>query len=242
MSTVILLHNLTKRYSDFTAVQELSLEVARGELFGFLGPNGAGKTTTIGMMLGLLHPTSGRVEILGRPITPASTQVLTQVGALVGAPGFYPYLSGYENLRLLARLYALPRSRIDASLDQVGLSHNAARRPVKTYSTGMKQRLGLAAALLHRPQLLILDEPTSGLDPIGMTEIRNLLRQLADDGMTIFLSSHLLHEVEQICDRIGLLHHGRLVAQGSVSYLREKHGDLESFFLETIQPPSPPQS
>ena len=238
MSTAILLRSLTKRYGDFTAVQELSLEVARGELFGFLGPNGAGKTTTIGMILGLLHPTSGRVDVFGRRVTPASPQPLAQVGALVGAPGFYPYLSGYENLHLLARFHGLPRARVDASLEQVSL-RQAARRPVKTYSTGMKQRLGLAAALLHHPRLLILDEPTSGLDPIGMAEMRTLLRQLADDGMTIFLSSHLLHEVEQICDRIGILHHGRLVALGSVSHLRQEHRDLERVFLDAIQPPSP---
>jgi ABC-2 type transport system ATP-binding protein len=219
MDSVLQTHSLTKRFGDVVAVDGVSLSVHRGEVFGFLGPNGAGKTTTIGMLLGLIHPTAGRVEVLGQEVTPGRTAPLRQVGALVGTPGLVPYLSGRENLRLLARLHPeVDEWRVEEVLEQVGL-REAAGRKVKGYSTGMRQRLGLAAALLHRPQLLILDEPTNGLDPVGMREVRLLLRALADEGVTVFLSSHLLHEVEQICDRVAVLNHGRVVAEGPVDEL-----------------------
>jgi ABC-2 type transport system ATP-binding protein len=188
-------------------------------VFGFLGPNGAGKSTTIGMLLGLLQPTAGRVEILGEAVSPGQTRPLRRIGALLASPGLYPYLSGRENLALQARLRpGIGPERVDEVLAQVGLSE-AAGRKVSGYSTGMKQRLGLAAALLARPELLILDEPTNGLDPAGMRDMRELVRSLAEEGMTVFLSSHLLHEVEQICDHVAVLNGGRVVAQGPVGEL-----------------------
>ena len=216
---VLQTHQLSKRYNNVLAVDGVDLEVYEGEVFGFLGPNGAGKTTTIGMALGLVEATNGRVEIFGQPITPSHTHPLRRVGALVGAPALIPYLSGADNLRLLARLEGnIPASRIAAVLAQVGMSE-AADRKVQGYSTGMKQRIGLAAALLHQPKLIILDEPTNGLDPKGMREVRQLLRDLANEGITIFLSSHLLNEVEQVCDRVAVLNRGRIVGQGAVAEL-----------------------
>ena len=233
---VLRLQRLTKYYGAVRAVEDLTLEVYEGECFGFLGPNGAGKTTTIGMILGLLWPTAGQVQVLGQRVTPTHTVALRQVGALVGTPGFYPYLSGQENLRLLARLYPeVDDARVDQVLEQVGLAE-VSHRKVKEYSTGMKQRLGLAAALLHRPRLLVLDEPTNGLDPVGMAEVRDLLRRLVRQGVTVFLSSHLLHEVEQVCDRVAILHRGRIVAQGPVADLLVGRRDLEEAFMAVVQP------
>ena len=210
--------NLTKRYGDFLAVDGVNLNVRAGQVYGFLGPNGAGKTTTIGMLLGLLHPTSGRVEIFGENVDPFHTTPLRRVGSLVGAPGMLPHLTGRENLKLLGRLNGINSQRVEEVLKQVDMV-KAADRNYRGYSTGMKQRLGLAAALLHEPELLILDEPTNGLDPAGMREIRDFLRDFAAQGVTVFLSSHLLHEVEQVCDRIAVLKQGRIVAEGPVSQL-----------------------
>jgi len=216
---IVRTHGLKKHFGKVPAVDGVDLELCRGEVFGFLGPNGAGKTTTIGMLLGLLRPTSGTVEVFGAPVTPAQTAALARVGSLVGSPGLYPYLSGRENLRLVAGVHApVPADRLQEVLVQVGLAE-AADRKVKGYSSGMKQRLGLAAALVHGPELLILDEPTNGLDPAGMRDVRDLLRDLASRGTTVFLSSHLLHEVEQVCDRAAVLNHGRIVAQGAVGEL-----------------------
>lgn len=214
--TVLQTHNLGKSFGRVVAVSEVNLQVKEGVVFGFLGPNGAGKTTTIGMTLGLIHPTAGEVEIFGQGVTPGLTKPLRQVGSLMGRPALLPYLSGRDNLLLLAQLYAsVDAGRVDRVLEQLGLTF-AARRKVKTYSTGMKQRLGLAAAILHRPSLIILDEPTNGLDPAGMREVRNLISSLAEGGTTVFLSSHLLHEVEQVCDEIAVINQGKIVAQGSV--------------------------
>jgi ABC-2 type transport system ATP-binding protein len=220
MSGIVLqTEGLTKRFGSVTAVESLDLAVSAGEVYGFLGPNGAGKTTTIAMALGLLHATAGRVEVLGHEVTPSHTRVLRDVGSLVGIPGMVPALSGRRNLRLLARLHpGVDDRRVDEILDYVGLA-DAADRKFKGYSLGMRQRLGLAAALLHKPALLILDEPTNGLDPAGMREVRDLLRGLAAGGTTVFLSSHLLHEVEQVCDRVAVLSQGRVVAEGPVREL-----------------------
>jgi ABC-type multidrug transport system ATPase subunit len=219
MSEVVLkTQKLTKRFKEVFAVNEVDLAVRRGEVFGFLGPNGAGKTTTIGMILGLIHPTAGQVEVLGERVSPGHTDPLRRVGSLVGS-AMVPHLAGRDNLKLLAGLP--PRvdgRRVEEVLETVGLS-GAAHRPFETYSTGMKQRLGLAAALLHRPEILILDEPTNGLDPAGMREIREMIRSFASEGITVFLSSHLLHEVEQVCDRVAVLSRGKVVAQGLVADL-----------------------
>jgi ABC-2 type transport system ATP-binding protein len=220
MSTILTTDNLHKRFGDVQAVRGVSLNVAEGEIFGFLGPNGAGKTTTIGMLLGLIHPTSGDVAVFGERVTPTHTAPLKQVGALVGATAStVPHLSGRQNLQLVANLHPhLSRTCIDEVLELVDLTE-AAHRRVKTYSTGMRQRLGLAMALLPEPRLLVLDEPTNGMDPAGMREVRLLLQGLADEGITIFLSSHLLHEVEQICTRVAMLRQGEVVAQGAVNDL-----------------------
>ncbi len=216
---VLRTEGLTKHFRRVRAVDGVNLVVQRSEVFGFLGPNGAGKTTTIGLLLGLIHPTAGQVALFGQPVSPSRTAALRRVGALMGTPGLVPYLSGRDNLTLLARLHpGVDGQRVGEVLEQVDLAE-AARRKVKGYSSGMKQRLGLAAALLHQPELLVLDEPTNGLDPAGMRHVRCLLRTLADSGVTIFLSSHLLHEVEQVCDRVAVLNRGKVIAQGRVAEL-----------------------
>jgi len=210
--------NLSKRYGkQVVAVDSLNLTIRQGEIYGFLGPNGAGKTTTLRMLLGLVRPTSGTGKVLGKPLGAAGG--LARVGALVESPTFYPYLSGWRNLRILARYAGVPSSRVDAVLDQVELTRRAGDT-FKTYSLGMKQRLGVAAALLKDPELLILDEPTNGLDPQGMAEMRSLMRSLGQGGRTVLFSSHLLGEVEQICDRVGVIRQGRLIAEGTVEDLR----------------------
>ncbi|ACZ37624.1 ABC transporter ATP-binding protein [Sphaerobacter thermophilus] len=209
---------LTKRYSEhILAVDGVTLRVRRGEVYGFVGPNGAGKTTTMRMLVGLIRPSAGQARVLGKP--PGSPDSLARVGAMIEAPGFYPFLSGRDNLRVMARHAGVPEKRLDAVLEQVGLADRAGD-PFGTYSMGMKQRLGLAAALLKDPELLILDEPTSGLDPEGIAEMRDFVRQLTQGERTVFLSSHLMTEVEQICDRIGIIRRGRLVAEGTLDELR----------------------
>jgi len=225
-TVIIRTHHLTKRYN--TAVDNLNMQVYRGEVFGFLGPNGAGKTTTISMLLGLIRPTAGSVEVLGYDIRAQARPALQQVGALVEA-AFYPYLSARDNLWVMAQMSdgGVSRERIDAVLEQVGLAARATDK-FQTFSTGMRQRLGLGAALLHDPDLLILDEPTNGLDPAGMLEIRRLIRHLAQDRKkTIFLSSHLLHEVEQVCDRVLILDRGQTIAVGQVDELLQQSGHIE---------------
>ena len=213
---------LTKRYSSgVLAVNDLNLRVRKGEVYGFLGPNGAGKTTTLRMLSGLLHPTSGSALVVGA--TPGSPQGLAVLGAMVETPAFYPYLSGRDNLRVMARYCTVPSSRIEAVLEQVDLKARA-RHKFKTYSTGMKQRLGVAAALLKDPQLLILDEPTSGLDPQGTVEMRALIKELRSGGRTVLLSSHLLNEVELTCDRVGVITAGKLVAEGTIEEMRARGG------------------
>ena len=215
---------LTKRFGSQVAVDAVDLAVPRGAVYGFLGPNGSGKTTTIRMLLGLIRPTAGGHHLLGAAMPDHAADVLPHVGALVEGPGFHPYLSGRDNLR---RLDAADRTaesrtsgaRIAAALERVGLSAAAGKR-YRRYSLGMKQRLAIAAALLQPRQLLVLDEPTNGLDPQGTREVRALVGQLAAEGATVLLSTHLLAEVEQICTHVAVMHRGRLVAQEPLSQLR----------------------
>ena len=217
---VIRTYDLTKRFKNITAVNEVNFEVQSGEVFGFLGPNGAGKTTTIAMLLGLVRPTAGSAEVLGHDIRRNLSPALRRVGAIVETPTFYPYLSGTDNLRIFARTLSREAERqVPAVLEQVGLVGRG-KDKVGTYSLGMRQRLGLASALLGDPELLVLDEPTNGLDPAGMQEMRLFIRRLAEEeGKTVFLSSHLLHEVEQVCDRVLILNQGQVIAQGRVDDL-----------------------
>jgi ABC-type multidrug transport system ATPase subunit len=215
---VIETSGLTKRYGErILAVDRLDLRVRRGEVYGFLGPNGAGKTTTLRMLLGLVRPTSGSALVLGG--APGSPAGLARVGALVESPSLYPFLSGRDNLRVLARHAHVAESRIEAVLEEVELADRASDR-VATYSLGMKQRLGVAAALLKDPELLILDEPTNGMDPAGMADMRTFIRGLGRGRRTVLLSSHLMTEVEQICDRVGVIRSGTLVGEGTVAELR----------------------
>ncbi len=225
--------DLTKRYAKTLAVDGLTMEVPRGEVFGFLGPNGAGKTTTIAMLLGLIRPTSGAAELLGHDIRAGLTPALRRTGATIESPAFYPYLSGRDNLRVIARvLGGQAIERIDVVLDHVGLSDRS-RDAYRVYSMGMKQRLALGAALLNDPEFLILDEPTNGLDPAGIQETRVLLRRLVDEaGKTVFLSSHLLHEVQQVCDRVVIIQKGRVIAQGKVADLLRTREAVEIEVLE----------
>jgi ABC-2 type transport system ATP-binding protein len=219
---------LTKRYKRLTAVDDLHLEVRRGDVFGFLGPNGAGKTTTIALLLGLVHPTAGTAEVLGHDVRRDLVPALRRTGAIIETPAFYPYLSARDNLRIAARTLGLPDDRrIERLLDFVDLA-GCAEDKIRTFSTGMNQRLGLASALLNDPELLVLDEPTNGLDPTGMAKVRELIGSLArEQGKTIFLSSHLLHEVEQVCNRVAIIHRGRVVIQGQVDELMRRGGRLE---------------
>ncbi|MBO0684592.1 MAG: ABC transporter ATP-binding protein [Candidatus Dormibacteraeota bacterium] len=213
---------LTKRYgSGVLAVDRLDLNVRHGEVYGFLGPNGAGKTTTLRMLVGLIRPTAGAATVAG--FAPGAPQGLARIGSLVEAPAFYPYLSGRDNLRFLARLNRLPDSRVDSALDQVDLLARGGDR-FHTYSMGMRQRLGVAAALLKAPDLLVLDEPSNGLDPEGMVEMRDLIRSLGQGERTVLLSSHLLNEVELICTRLGVIQGGRMVAEGTLEELRGSAG------------------
>jgi ABC-type multidrug transport system ATPase subunit len=220
---IVITNGLTKRYGDHLAVDGVGLTVRRGEVYGFLGPNGAGKTTTLRMLLGLVRPTGGEATVLGRP--PGAPGALARIGALVEGPGFYPYLSGRDNLRVLARYAGLDDVAVEAALELVDLTGRGSDR-FRSYSLGMKQRLGVAAALLGRPELLILDEPTNGLDPAGMADMRELIRTLADQGRTVLLSSHLLGEVQQLCDRVGVIAAGRLLAESTVADVRGEAGLL----------------
>ncbi|MCW2847037.1 MAG: transporter [Marmoricola sp.] len=229
---------LTKNFRHQMAVDSLDLVVPGGGVYGFLGPNGSGKTTTIRMLLGLVRPSAGTVELLGRPMPARAEEVLSRVGALVEGPAFHPYLSGRENLNRLEAADRTTdprtaRTRVDAALDRVGLLAAATKR-YRAYSLGMRQRLAIASALLRPRDLLVLDEPTNGLDPQGTREVRNLVGSLADGGTTVLVSSHLLSEVEQMCTHIGVMHVGRLVAQGTSAELRS--GTEAEAVVETDQP------
>ena len=223
MSAPVALRGLVKRYGDLTAVDGVDLTVEQGDVFGYLGPNGAGKTTSLRMMLGLIRPTEGTVRLFGRD-PQLTVAALEGVAGFVEAPRFYPYLSGRTNLELLAALDGGGAAgRIDEVLDTVELRDRAGDR-VGGYSHGMGQRLGIAAALLRRPKLLLLDEPATGLDPAGMRDMRRLIRRLADGGMTVVLSSHLLAEVEEVCNRVAIVRKGRVVYEGSLADLRRAAG------------------
>jgi ABC-2 type transport system ATP-binding protein len=222
--TVVETSGLTKRYGNgVLAVDSVEMSVRRGEVYGFLGPNGAGKTTTLRMLVGLIRPSSGMAIVAGH--APGDPAGLARIGSLVEAPGFYPYLSGRENLKVVADFAGVDHKRVAEVLDIVELTSRAGRR-FGTYSTGMKQRLGVAAALLKDPELLILDEPTSGLDPQGMAEMRKLIKDIGQGNRTVLLSSHLLTEVEQICDRVGVISGGKLVTQSTVQELLGDEGVL----------------
>ena len=229
------LEGLTKRFGDFVAVEGLSFVVRRGDVYGFLGPNGSGKSTTIRMILGLVRPTSGEVRIFGRPAT--SPEERAEMAGFVEAPGFYEYLSARDNLRLLAAADRRPDKKppLQEVLETVGLSDRARDR-VRTYSQGMKQRLAIAAALLREPEFLVLDEPTNGLDPGGMRDIRALVRQLSGEGLTIFLSTHLLSEVEQLCNRVAVVSRGRLLAEGALAEIAEQARDRTEYRLVADDP------
>jgi ABC-2 type transport system ATP-binding protein len=206
---VVETHELTKKYGDRLAVDRVSMTVRRGEVYGFLGPNGAGKTTTLRMMLGLIRATSGSAH---RP-------AIERIGALIEGPGFYPFLSGRDNLRVMARYRGLSESVADEALARVDLADRGDDK-FKAYSLGMKQRLGVASALMGEPELIVLDEPTNGLDPAGMADMRALIVSLARGGQTVLLSSHLLAEVQEICDRVGVINNGRLLRESTVAELR----------------------
>jgi ABC-2 type transport system ATP-binding protein len=228
MSTVpmITTRSLTKRFGATVAVNEVDIAVREGDRYGFLGPNGSGKTTLVRMLLGLVYPTSGEIELMGRPVPRRVKDVLPDIGAMVEGPAAVPHLSGRMNLSIIDA--AGPRTgrrreRIEEALHRVGLA-GIDRRPVRAYSLGMRQRLGLAAALLRQPRLLILDEPTNGLDPRGIKEIRDLLIELNKAGTTVFMSSHLLSEVDELCDRVGIVDRGRLVLQEDLAVLRAPTG------------------
>jgi ABC-2 type transport system ATP-binding protein len=222
----IVTEGLTKTYGHIVAVDHLDLCVEYNEIFGFLGPNGAGKTTTMRMLLGLVRPTSGGAHMLGMNTATDLPAILARTGSIIENPTFYPFLSGRDNLRLVAGITGAPPGRVSEVLDLVDLTSAAGRR-FKTYSLGMKQRLAVAAAILNSPDLLILDEPANGLDPAGIVEMRDLMRRLKAEGHTVLISSHVLHEIEQICDRIAILNRGEIVVQGRVGALLGAGGRIE---------------
>ncbi len=217
--TILQVSGLTKSFGKFTAVNNLNLNLRRGEVFGFLGPNGAGKSTTVGMVLGLIAPTAGAISLFGRDFFHDHWAALRRIGAVIEEPAFYPYLSGWDNLEVLSRsIGGIKRSKIDEVLTRVNLRDRAGDR-YSHYSMGMKQRLGIASTLLRDPELIILDEPANGLDPAGTKEVRDLIPQLAHESRSVFLCSHLLHEVEMVCDRVAIIKQGTLLADAPVKEL-----------------------
>lgn len=223
---IILTKNLSKKYKKTMSVDGVNLSVNKGEIFGFLGPNGAGKTTTIRMLLGLIKPTKGEIELFGQDFTKNRTKILQRIGSLVESPSYYGNLTGFENLEAVRRLRGLSQKRVTQVLEVVRLN-KVANRLVKEYSLGMKQRLGIAAALLSEPELLILDEPTNGLDPAGIQEIRELIKELPhQNGMTVLVSSHLLSEIDQMATQVGIITEGKMIFQDSIEVLRKKRQPL----------------
>lgn len=214
--------NLTKRFGRTTAVDGVSLSVSRGQVFGFLGPNGSGKTTTMGMLLDIITPTSGEIRLLGEYGRTGLHRARQRVGATLEQPNFYPHLSGYQNLQVTATIRGVERARLQPALERVGLGARA-HSTYRTYSLGMKQRLAVAAAMLGDPEIVFLDEPMNGLDPEGMREIRDLIAGLGEEGRTVFLSSHLLNEVERTCTHVAIIKRGRILAQGSLAEILSPH-------------------
>ena len=233
MHNIIEVQRLSRRFGTTQAVDKLYLQVPPGCIYGFLGPNGAGKTTTIRMLLGLIKPDDGSIHIFGRPLKQNERDILSHTGSLVETPALYPHLTGRENLELIRRLTGRDRNEISRVLAVTGMEKDA-NRPVKEYSLGMRQRLGLAAAMFGQPELLILDEPTNGLDPAGIHEIRELICRLPKEGITVFLSSHLLNEVEQMATRIGIIQSGSLIFQGSPDELRSRFTDYVSVTTDRL--------
>lgn len=241
MNNIVTTEHLTKKYKSFIAVNDVSLHIRKGSIYGFLGPNGAGKSTTMKMLLGLTAPTKGVFTIDGKQFPADRIPILKEIGSFIESPSFYANLTGRENLDIIRRILELPKSAVDDALELVGLSEFADRL-AKKYSLGMKQRLGLAGALLGRPPILILDEPTNGLDPSGIHEIRNLIKSLPDlYDCTILISSHMLSEIELIADDIGILNHGHLLFEGSLDELQQHalqsgfaSDNLEDMFLSMI--------
>ncbi|MBY0595227.1 ABC transporter ATP-binding protein [Bacillus bingmayongensis] len=222
---IVVTNGLTKKYKKHTSVDGLNLRIERGQIYGFLGPNGAGKTTTIRMLLGLIRPTKGNIEIFGQDLNKNRLQILQRIGSLVESPTYYGNLTGRENLGAVRRLRNLPEKRVDEVLEIVRLT-KVANRLTKEYSLGMKQRLGIAVALLSNPDLLILDEPTNGLDPSGIQEIRELIKELPMAGMSVLVSSHLLSEIDQMATQVGIINNGKMIFQDSIERLRQKRKPL----------------
>lgn len=221
MDYIVNVEGLTKKFGKEQAVSGLDMKIAKGEIYGFLGPNGAGKTTTIRMLLGLMKPTSGKIQIFHRDLKKERINILKRVGSLVENPSYYPHLTAYENLEALRKILGAPKSRIDEVLEIVQLT-NVANKKVKGFSLGMKQRLGIAASILNQPDLLILDEPTNGLDPSGIIEIRELIKRLPSEyGMSILISSHLLSEIEQMATTVGIVSKGKMIFQDSIDAMRK---------------------
>lgn len=221
MSIIVQTEQLTKTFQKQYAVDHIDMTIREGEIYGFLGPNGAGKTTTIRMLLGLMKPSSGRIKVFGKRLNTHKLEILRQVGSLVENPSYYPHLTAYENLNVIRQIVGVPQIRVTEVLELVRLTE-AAHRKVKGFSLGMRQRLGIASALLHQPKLLILDEPTNGLDPSGIIEIRELIKSLPQKyGMTVLISSHLLSEIDQIATSVGVVSHGKLIYQDSINNMRK---------------------
>jgi lantibiotic transport system ATP-binding protein len=222
---ILLTNDLTKKYKKHTSVDGVNLRIERGQIYGFLGPNGAGKTTTIRMLLGLIKPSKGDIEIFGQSLNKNRLQILQRIGSLVESPTYYGNLTGRENLEAVRRLRNLPEKRVNEVLEVVRLT-KVANRLAKEYSLGMKQRLGIATALLSNPDLLILDEPTNGLDPSGIQEIRELIKELPGAGMSVLVSSHLLSEIDQMATQVGIINNGKMIFQDSIERLRQKQEPL----------------
>ncbi|MGI6711535.1 MAG: ABC transporter ATP-binding protein [Bacillota bacterium] len=235
MEKIIEMKNLTKIYPNGRGIEDVNLEINRGEIFGFLGPNGAGKTTAMKIMTGLIKPDRGSVKLFGYDIIEEYEKAMAHVGSLIEVAESYPYLSAYDNLKQFARFYpGVDKHRIEEVLEITGIYRYKEEKPRK-FSLGMKQRLGLAAAILSRPKLLILDEPLNGLDVEGMIDIRNLIKSLAKDGSTFFISSHLIHDVELTCTRIGVIYNGRILNVDDTENILKNYASLENYFVSEVE-------